>query len=204
MSAFSTLTKSANMLLCPFWHRTDSVSWLTPAESCSRHYRLFCKHITHITVCSPNLMLTLLFNGQRTSEPLWPEILTHFQDFSIDDRIFPVIASRNTTANSCLGLKPPGHIHTKLLFYATEPQPVPAWQTSIIFKRRWPTGRRLYARLCTGAERAFTEAWFQSITVHIVPKGWQPSKEVESLRWERAGRRTNKGSVCEITCQTKR
>lgn len=57
-------------------------------------------------------MLTLLFNGQSTSEPLWPENLTHFQDFSIDDRIFPVIASRNTTANSCLGpAAPRSHSH---------------------------------------------------------------------------------------------
>lgn len=45
---------------------------------------------------------------------------------------------------------------------------------------------------------------FQSITVYIVPKGWQLSKETESPRWERAERCTNKRSEPEIRCQTNR
>lgn len=50
-------------------------------------------------------MLTLLFNGKSTSEQLWTENLTHFQDFSMEWRSRPChhLMLCNATANSCLG-----------------------------------------------------------------------------------------------------
>lgn len=100
-SAFSRLNKSVNMLLlATFFY--DIV--LTAHLLTDPGWVIFLTLAVQIHGCSPSLMLTLLFNGKSTSEQLWPENLTHFQDFSMERRSWPChhLMLCNATANSCL------------------------------------------------------------------------------------------------------
>lgn len=125
------------------------------------------------------------------------------QKISLISRIFPWNDAPDPVIASCYAMlllipasapQVPGQIHTKLLFYTTEPRPVPTWQISIIFKFRWPTGHRLYTMLCVRVCHAFTQVWFQSISKHIVPKDDNHQKRWSD--WGEKGQRDVQTKKC--------
>lgn len=167
---------------------TLCIYWPIPAEWCSWHeqFRSLDVHLASCWLCYS------MAKAQRSS---FGQKISHISRiFPWNDAPDPVITSFYAMLLLIPASAPqvPGQIHTKLLFYATEPQPVPTWQISIIFKFRWPTGHRLYAGLVPVHHWTYCAKRMTSI---------KRGKETEV----RKGRETYKQrGVWEIKPQTKR